>query len=385
MVANSTRQDRGAEPAAPEQVAPPTRAGQQRFGRTTMLLVVLIGTLVAVAFYAFVLGVTYSNGQLAAAVLATCAALWLATQLVRYRFRISLRTFLIAMAVLAAGLAYVGKDFVDARRETAAVKSLNELGVVVSYGDLIPSNAESFQTTGGIRLPIWIRDAVGESYFRRIRNVRFRDSSLEDANLGLLEDLRGAQSLDVRNSKITARGLAFLPIVPEMNTIHLQWEQLSPESVSRLNQQPDLHTVQVTYPVKFPTQTVNGIATPKLDPPPVQTLSGFTTIERLILELDNVNPQCMEVVASLPELRTLNIGTMDYYGHQVQINGLSELAKSSSLENLNITARQFGDRHLLELIEVRTLKHLYLARTGVTQEGIEEFRAARPDVQVIAN
>ncbi len=435
MAVTHAPHNKAAERTAESDNTPRRSAVPQRFGRKTMLLIVLIGTLLGSWCAAALFKLDLTSRPFAVAVLLIASAMFLIAQAFRYRatmllgvvagtmlaglgiyirstsqqhlivflllvpatfvllarairdrFQMRLRTLLVAVAVLSILLASVGRSIVAARNETAAVRALKELSVAVTYQTDDRDDANYFYTTNNVRLPTWARDGLSKGYFSEIRNMRFRRSEFTDADVSILEGVRSVESLDLRDSQVTAAGVAHMPLLSGLKHLKLQWSQVSAESIARVAQQPDLRDVSVSFP-ETGAWTTGGIKplpnqAAQLNVAQPELLAGLESIERLVVETDVLNDDGLSAIASLPKLQTLSLESPSPQ-RKLLLGDFSRLAESQTLQKLNIALESFDNQHLHELLELRSLRVLRLIGTRTRFPARDAFQAARPEVQIL--
>ncbi len=353
------------------------RKPAQRFSRLTTLSLVLLGMLVVGAVAHYGLGLDFLTGQIGAVVALGAVGLFLLGQFIRFRQRISLRTLLMIVTVLAIVLAFIGRNVADRRSETIAVEQLVERGAEATYGDWRKMEIDDFFVTeSGWHLPIWVRDWMGEGYFLKLRRLRLNQGDIKDQDLALLAEIKSLESLSVSNHQITATGIANIPLTPGLKSLSLSWQQVSPESVARLGEMRDLKILQV-WP---------GTAGAAALPAPKQqaacaAISQLQDIENLGLISSLFDSKSMAEIAKMKSLHSLNLASFGAWP-VTDVSGFAELANSPSINAMSIRMREFTDAELEQLSGSASLTRLYLQATSVTADGVRAFRAARPNVEV---
>ena len=143
----------------------------------------------------------------------------------RRRFlRFSLRTMLVVVLVLSVWFGWMANL---ARRQRNAVRRATELGASMAFAFQLD------ERNGWIRdpqpwAPGWLRNAVGEDYFRRIVIVNFDEGSdPTDGDLALLENFPDLRQLTLFNRrKITDDGLRFIAPLRKLRVLTLDGTQV---------------------------------------------------------------------------------------------------------------------------------------------------------------
>lgn len=409
-----------------QQSPKPTKSQPQtRFSRLTMLLLVLGGVVLSVAACWWFFGLQLTSGQLAVVAGASAVVLACVGQAIRYRFRISLRTGLIVVAVLAAVFAFAGRRIMDARRESSALDQLVARGNLVKYHQASRIFARPpqgyFRSPDGTAYPNWLRDVLGLTYFNPPKEIGLRRA--DDAQLALLSSVRQAELLTLSSPDITADGVAQMPVVPQVQTIALVWDQVTPQSVERLRQYTSMTTLTVELRRDFNQGKALAPLLAPVDASPqreshARYLTGLTQLTMLNTRVDHFDAADGAALASLPQLDMLNLQTpsrrqhgllvlalwggshlarrtettiddeflaqiVDHCdGEPANISGLPELAKSQAIRRLGLSMQEFTDNDLLTLMEMPNLESVTLRFSQVTAAGVREAKQLRPDVGI---
>ncbi len=352
------------------------RADQpQRSNRSILWLIVLSGMLLAAAVGYFGYDAQFMTGQLGAFALAGGIATFVVVQLIRSRGRVSLRTLLIVVAVVSAALALLGPGIYDARRESNAVHTLVARGASASY-NIGPSN-NYYDTPSGWRIPGWIIDILGESYFAELNALSFGHSDVTDADLVAFANIRELRTISLTNEFISADGIASMPLVNGVEEVHLYWSQLSAESAARLAQLPNLERVRIT------AKPLAVGATPTVDTTKhLVHLGQLRQVRDLEIYTGEYDSDSMAAIASLPQLERLYLGRGNT-PPAIDASGIAALGDSQSITDLTVAITSLGDRELSALSRIPSLKILVLNRTSITRQGVRDFQQSRPDVNLI--
>jgi len=151
----------------------------------------------------------------------------------RFRFRYSISTFLIVIALVSALL---GKASIEARRQKAAVDWVRDHGGGVLY-DWNEHHTEYWTPPPEHPYPEWLRNFFGDDYFQTVTYVWVDSSDLtplanfpdihtlilsdnEIVNLSPLESLKKLKVLDLNRNQIT--DLAPLARLPLLTRLHVE-------------------------------------------------------------------------------------------------------------------------------------------------------------------
>jgi hypothetical protein len=111
----------------------------------------------------------------------------------------------------------------------------------------------------------------------------------------------------------------------------------------------------------------------------LQSLESLKGLTLLSISGENItDKQFAQLVGSMPKLEILVLS-----GKNMNDAALATVAKSKSLKQLSLARCEVTDRGLMLLVQTPSLKRLTLWQPAeMTDEGINQFKAARPDVQV---
>jgi hypothetical protein len=132
---------------------------------------------------------------------------------------IRLKTAFVLVTIYCIWLAIVT---LQARRQQRSVARIQELHGAVAFAFELDSQGNWKQNPQPF-VPAWIRNAVGEEYFRRVAIINFDEGSdPTDDDLRVLEDLTDVQQLTLSNrKKVTDAGLAHLAGLTRLNVLVL--------------------------------------------------------------------------------------------------------------------------------------------------------------------
>jgi serine/threonine protein kinase/WD40 repeat protein len=227
-----------------------------------------------------------------------------------------------------------------------------------------------------------------------------------DDGIAALAALPALNGLDVSRNGITGRTLSQLPHV---TTLRLDHCPLAPEAVAAILQIPTLTSLSLSG---VPLDDSVLLDVPALAPKLLSLelagtqisgsgLAKLTAINYLNLKDAPVTDEGLQIVATLPKLRSLLIGA-----RQVSDAGLKSLARSPSLTLLEVqelpmsppvvqalTALQglqeltfrggpVGDTQVPTLSELKRLRFLNFYQTELSQAGLKQMQAALPQTRI---
>ena len=238
-------------------------------------------------------------------------------------FRFRLRSLLLAVGLLAVSVV-VAMKVLAAYEQQQCVARLDAVGAVVEYelspGWTVEFNADpSKQRTRFIPL----------DFFYPVVSVDFAYLDVDDQELLSLASLTSITALDLTDADITDVGLRIACQLPRL-------EKLNLDGCGRLTNKELVRQL---------------------------TKCGQLTS----LTLERASPQIIAAIAALPRLEELRIRSA------LSIEGGRVLARLQGLRILEINGAEFEDTHVAELLALRTLKELYLSRTGITDAGVRRL------------
>jgi hypothetical protein len=244
-------------------------------------------------------------------------------------YQFSLRTLLVATAVIALACSVLSVKFKQAHNQQRAIAELRKLavlpghtglGVGYDYGDEYESQCEDSVLMGGPNpapkkpYPEWLADLLGEDFLYNVGTVFLNGAQLSDTDLVHLEGLT-------------------------VKEVYLDYTQIGDAALRHVKE-------------------VNGLKT---------------------LEIDHTKVTD-EGLVHLRELNTLRILALP---RGVTDAGLAHLEGLTSLKQLYLRGPGITDAGLKHLKGLTRLEHLSLRDTSVTESGIKELKKVSPRVQVV--
>ena len=166
----------------------------------------------------------------ATVIAATLVALdWFAIALIfRGRFQFSIRSLLVSVVVIAIPCSWLSVEMTKAREQRATVAAIEELG------------GEIWEKPSG---PEWLRDLLGDDFFKNVDAVIFHGSEVTDAGLEHLQALRQLKDLNLGATRTSDAGLEHLKALMQLQVLNLNYTRVSDsglESLKRLTQLKEL-------------------------------------------------------------------------------------------------------------------------------------------------
>jgi len=159
-------------------------------------------------------------------------------------YQFSLRTLLIVVTLVGCGLGWLGFKVREARRQEVAVAAIEKLGGQVAYDDQFDSlgNYVGKVVPPG---PAWLRELLGNDFFRNVRTVDLTLPTLRDADLDQLQWLSTCKWLNLGKSGVTDAGLPQVKELTQLNWLLLANTQVSDAGLENLKGLAQLQTLDL--------------------------------------------------------------------------------------------------------------------------------------------
>lgn len=249
--------------------------------------------------------------------------------------RFSLATLLALVTVAAIWLAKLTND---ARQQERAVK-------------VVESNEGIVQFEATLDVPQWLRDTVGEEYFRNPKVLDFATNNgrkqgtgepkATDANLDQLASFRNIHTIELgSNYEVTDAGLAHLRTLRDLTTLYLYRTGVRGSGLAHLMDLPKLEAISLDY-----------------------------------TELQDSGTKHLGNMSSLKWAALSNTRLTDA--------SMPDIARASALETLTLRNTEITDDGLKHLEQLHHLGSLDVSGTKVTADGVADFKQALPNCRVI--
>ncbi len=230
------------------------------------------------------------------------------------RWRVSVRTLLVVVAVVAIPMRMLGVRLDQKRGERQTVQMLHHLrneaayDYEYSYGQLQGDGETYSQWDWGAAPygPRWLRSILGDDFFSKVIYVKVygADDKLLQA-IGSLTDLR---VLELHGAKITDDGLSSLAALTNLEELRLSAENVTDAGIAHLAglkklRVLDLHFLELT-----------GVG--------LKRLNGLTRLEFLNLSYTTVKDQDILVLGDFTQLKSIDLD-----GTETTDAGVRELQK----------------------------------------------------------
>jgi hypothetical protein len=194
--------------------------------------------------------------------------------------------------------------------------------------------------------------------WKRLKRLNLRGTRISDGTLQIVSRMTGLEALDIANTQVTDNGLDYLLTLTNLRELAIGRSRLSDNALAVLRM--------------LPTLTYLDLSGARAAPPDLVRRRG---------EGGSMPESMLRAIAELKELRTLKLGYSSIYGDGLKI--LSALGKVEKLA-LEGCAR-IDDSAASGLAAWKDLKYIDLQDTGVTSQGVEALKKAKPELVVLAN
>jgi hypothetical protein len=295
------------------------------------------------------------------------------TESIRRRLRISLRTTMLVIVVVAIWLSW---NVNRAREQHEAVAAVQNHGGWVHYDyEFVNGKLTSGQNPWA---PRWLRRLLGDEFFRHVSQVSLvYDQStgkrFDNANVLPCDDvlaricrLPGLKSLLLKETQATDEGLRHIGKITGLEELYI-WDakSVTDAGVSHLASLKNLKNIHINRS----KLTDEGLA----------LLSSLPKIETLSLQENHFTDAGLARLAGRERLKNLYIGLGD--GH-ITDSGIAHLIQFTSLEVLDLQKSQVTARGLEQLRPLSKLKQLWVSETGVTDAEKQAMRQANPTLTI---
>jgi internalin A len=186
-----------------------------------------------------------------------------------------------------------------------------------------------------------------------LESLNLSYASVTDEGIArLAASLPALETLDLSHTLVADQGIVHLEVLPHLKRLNLAATGVSDvgmEHLRKLRSLEDLDLSQTKISLK-------GLA----------HLEGLKGLERIVLPRIRLDQDMLRIVASLPELRDLNLSAHEEVGDaEVAI-----LIKAKKLERLDLTRSPIGNSGIECLKDLTKLRELWLDTTKVTDDGL---------------
>lgn len=244
------------------------------------------------------------------------------------RLQFGIGTLLILTAIFSL---WLGRRVNRANSQRRAEEVFQKLGFQINYDYQRAPNrrgAIGYSHLVEVPGPKWIREQIGDHYFRSVEMV------IPDRLSGTVTDLHFAN----------------VASFPDLRVLHLRNTAVTDAALVHLSALRELRNL-----------TIVG----KVSDGGLRHMSGLSNLEALDLGNNQIGGAGLVNLSNLPKLKQLFL-----HDNPISDEGLSHIGEISSLEMLSLSNSSVTDDGLDHLTTLTGLVHLGLSRTNVTDSGL---------------
>ncbi len=224
------------------------------------------------------------------------------------------------------------------------------------------SNLEEISLRGSVsHAPIW----TSEEELPQVEIFRCNARSFDNAQIQQLAQMPSLESILLRRSMITDRGLAVLRHTPKLKEIDFGAEWITGSGFKHLAQCQDLWRIE--------------IQSTAIKDRHIEHLQELENLRELEIRNTQLGDLACKHFSRIPNLETLHLSDT-----QITDEGLRWLGTSPKLRTLFIRSTRVTDTGLWELAKCPSLRAVYVrgGASQVTPQGIYRVQAAHPHLKI---
>lgn len=357
----------------------------------------------------------------------------------RHRFRFSVRSLLLGIAIIAGLLTWLGKPIFRSRLQRPIVRQIEAVGGTVYYHyQLKPGAIDWSKPPPG---PAFIRSLLGDDTFANVGAVSL-GSSPTDEDVGQLPQLPALLEVALDGDNITDRcvsdllqirklwglALADTAISPDgmrkladcqtLQSLSLMGVEITDAHARQLHRFPKLRYLQLTktsvtddglmsLSPLIELRQLDVFVAPSITDAGVAWLGELKKLEQLKLFETGITDEALSTIARIPSLQILqlrdkaitdagfmkletlhNLRCLELRYTSIGDQGLSVVTHMPHLQYLFIDSTNISDQALHHLQSLHNLEHLHLSHTAITDEAIEplaQLKSLRSLVLTVGN
>jgi Leucine Rich repeat len=298
----------------------------------------------------------------------------------RSRFRLSVRSLLILVLVVALGLHWVTHR---ARTQRDAVAAITEAGGKVGYDWEMSSTKDAYGTHlrnwSGYREPPgpeWLVRLLGPDYLGDVKHVFLR-SGTTDLVMPHVGKLDRVESLDIYSPSVTNAGMAHVRKLPRLRELSLRHcASMTGECLVNLENLSQLRNIYIEDTPVEDRDLRNLSRLPSLEcllfsRCPIGD-EGMSHLKNLVtLKYLSVSPSSEVTSAGLANLSGMNeLVYLGLYDDSSRVDDLSPLRNLTRLQELYVAHAPISDDGLAPIAALPELRHLGLSGSLITDTGL---------------
>jgi internalin A len=279
----------------------------------------------------------------------------------RRRLQFSLRTLLIAAAVVGGICGWLAWNVKRADDGERAVGALLKLGARITYDFQLDSqgnritNAEPPRST-------WFQKLLGSGKHDHVVAVMLADKQhLSDEDVRHVAYCRNLKVLSLDNTRISGRALRHVHNLTRLEKLSLNYTKIDDDGMAFVAELTRLEYL--------------GLSRTKVTDAGLWHVRGCTEIDTLVLFDTDVGDQGLSYLTNWKKLQTLNL-----QGTNLTDAGIRHLRAFPQLSVLLVSRTTVGDEGAAHLGEMPALMEIHLERTRVTAAAFEALRIRMPQL-----
>lgn len=173
--------------------------------------------------------------------------------------------------------------------------------------------------------------------FKRLWSLTYLGKRVGDDDMDVIAKMQGLTRLNLAGTSVTDDGIGKLRPLKNLRQLHLEETGIGDQSM--------------------------------------KLLSSFAKLELLTIQRTKVTDKGMNALPEFPSLQTLG-------GTGFGDKGLAAACRCKTLKTLNVSFGQVTDKSIAVLRQAKQLEKVTLIRNQVTQQAVDELRAARPELRI---
>jgi len=193
-----------------------------------------------------------------------------------------------------------------------------------------------------------------------VTHVRFPPEKSPTESTANLVGLRGLRNLLWGNLRSADAEVEHLAKLTSLRDLRIADSDLTDAGLTRLTPLENLEVL--------------NLSGSRVSDPGYRQLAVFPELRELYMETTQAGDEALGAIGRLTKLETLRLTRSE----RVDSDSLRHLVKLGSLRTLQLHGTSIDDLAVVHLISMKSLRQLYVARTGLTLKRIAELRAALP-------
>jgi Ran GTPase-activating protein (RanGAP) involved in mRNA processing and transport len=253
------------------------------------------------------------------------------------------------------------------------------LGPVVNHAHHQKQTVEAVTRIGGKVFftdnshgPIWLRQLIGDDYFRTIKGINLQHCPGTDDLLADISALSRLDELNLTQCDLTDKSLKQIAKLENLKALRLGFNPITDEGLKHL--------------VRLDQLLVLDLCVTKITDDGLNSLLKFHKLDRLELFATRITDAGAATVARMSSLTELDVAdtfiTNDGVAHLVNLPNLAWLRLDQAAAGFGRELR-INDAGLEYVARMPKLREVRLMQLGVTNNGLQSLKDRRPALIVI--